>query len=70
MRTQLQQKIARTREAERSRRAELARIVDGLCPYFREEVEPRNPLSFGTHPRLAIPAGDNQTIAVSSRLGL
>ena len=46
------------------------RYVNGLCPYYREHIMPRNPLWFTTSPRAAVPVGDNGTLAVFSTLGL
>ncbi len=70
MRTDDSEKIEKIRSRERQKVEQQPRMIDGLCPYYRERLSPINPLSFTTQPRVALPVGDNQTIAVFSTLGL
>ena len=62
--------IERIRALERQKDELWPRDVDGLCPYYREHIMPRNPLWFTTSPRAGVPVGDNGTLAVFSTLGL
>ena len=70
MRTDDSERIEEIRSQERQKVEQQPRFIDGLCPYYRERLSPMNPLSFSTQPRVALPVGDNQTLAVISTLGL
>ena len=70
MRTDDSEKIEKVRSRESQKAEERPRMIDGFCHYYRERLSPINPLSFTTQPRVALPIGDNQTLAVFSTLGL
>jgi len=70
MLTDESERMERIRMWERQKVEQLPGMVDGLCPYYRERLAPINPLSFTTQPRVTLPVGDNQTLAVFSTLGL
>jgi len=54
---------------QRGRDERLPRFIDGACPYRREHLAPRNPLSFGTQLRAALPVGESMEVAVFSTMG-
>ena len=70
MQTDESQRTERIRQRERQKAEQQPAAVDGFCPYYRESLQPMNPLSFTTQPRVALPIGDNGTLAVFSTLGL
>ena len=70
MQTDESQRVEVIRQRERQKVEQHPVFVDGFCPYHRERLLPVNPLSFTTPPRVALPVGDNGTLAVFSTLGL